>query len=287
VWPWLCVLGPSRVERVGGQDTAQVTQTRNKGGGCCHSDFSMAELEDLVGPRHANRHSRSETKANQEHSAVPSPVFRKGSHQETGNLDHDGAAEEPRAVAMKTVGEWSDEENRKSVHLRILDKVSVGSALTYKPDGRREQTELNASQFRVDASNDDSRICLCSVAHSNDSKVHDHQGVESPVGDDVPQIFHVPRAAVVDSRQILVVNPRIFACQSWLGLGQKLEPTTSIANFARWKRPIRKPEKERDTDEEANDTVEQEHPLKSDKATHAVHLLKACRYQAHDSRRDL
>ena len=103
---------------------------------------------------------------------------------------------------------------------------------TYNPNGRRQQTQLNARQIRVDAPNNDSRIRLRAVTHANHPKVHDDEWVDPPVDDDVPKILHRPQLATVHPRQVLVMDTCVFALQGRSAFWQPLHPATSLANFA-------------------------------------------------------
>jgi hypothetical protein len=67
---FLGVLRPSRVERVRCQDTAQVSEARYECAGCSHTHLSMAGLENLVCPRHADGHCRSQPESNEQNPAI-------------------------------------------------------------------------------------------------------------------------------------------------------------------------------------------------------------------------
>lgn len=166
------VLGPPRVQCVGGRDAAQVSQPGDKRRSGCDTDLAMAALEDLVRPGHADWHRRAQTEAYHEQASVTGPrvLQCEGDGQKPGDLDEHSAREEDGPKPVEAVRDGSDNQDGKEVH---------------DPDGRKQQADLDAGVRRVDGGDDDVAVELGADTDAHDAKVHQHQRPETPVDQDI------------------------------------------------------------------------------------------------------
>lgn len=156
--------------------------------------------------------------------------------------------------------------------------------MTYHPNRREQQANRDAAEVRVDGSNDDAPIQLRANTNTHDSKVHEHQGPHTPVNQDIPQILHVPRSGVIYPLEILIMNQGVLARQR---LGARRQPTQILMSdplLARSQRPVRQPEKQSNAQHDAQQPIDEEHPLKTRQSPYAVHLLEPGRHQADHGR---
>lgn len=135
--------------------------------------------------------------------------------------------------------------------------------MTYHPNRRKQQANRDAAEVRVDGSNDDAPIQLRANTNTHDSKVHEHQGPHTPVNQDIPQILHVPRSGVIHPLEILIMNQGVLARQR---LGARRQPPQILVSdplLARSQRPVRQPEKQNNAQHDAQQPIDEEHPLKA------------------------
>lgn len=113
------VFWPARVQRVCRRDAAEVPQARHQRGSSGNAHLTVATLEDLVRPRHADRNRRPQPKADKQEAAVSRPGVRerKRDGKQPGNLDTNGRGEEQGAVPVEPVRNRGDQEDRAEVHL--------------------------------------------------------------------------------------------------------------------------------------------------------------------------
>ncbi len=129
------VLGPTRVQGVGRRDAPEVAEARDKGRRGGDSNLTVAALEDLVGPGHADRDGRAEAEADHQQAAVSGPGVGEGERdgEEACNLDADGGGEEEGAVTVEPVRNRGNEEDGAKVHLSrsaSLQYLSIRKELT-------------------------------------------------------------------------------------------------------------------------------------------------------------
>lgn len=92
---------------------------------------------------------------------------------------------------------------------------------------------------------------------------------------------------MINSSQVFIVDSCVFPCKSRCALGSPLLPSTSVLDFTRGEWPVWKPPEKSNADNNGDQSVNEEHPLKSDKATLSVHFLKAGRDETYDGGRHL
>lgn len=99
------IFGPASIQGIGGDDAAEIAETRNQGRSRSYADLSMATLEDFIRPRHAVGHGWAQAETNHKQAAVPGPtvVQSKGDSQQAGDLDADCSGEDESSVPMETV----------------------------------------------------------------------------------------------------------------------------------------------------------------------------------------
>jgi hypothetical protein len=69
---------------------------------------------------------------------------------------------------------------------------------------------------------------------------------------------------MVDSREVVIVDKSVLACQGGFAGRNPAMPTLSLPYFSRSKRSIWKPPEQANADENADEPIEKEHPLKPD-----------------------
>ena len=87
--------------------------------------------------------------------------------------------------------------------------------ITYNPNRRCQQAEIDACQPAIGGLDNDRRIQLHSNTNANNPEVHEHKRPQSPVDQDVPEIFQVPFSLAVDTSQVLIVNLGVLASEGW------------------------------------------------------------------------
>lgn len=116
--PSLGIFRPACVQGIGCSDAAKVTQTRHQGGGSSDADLTVATLEDLGAPSHANRHGRPETESNHQETDIASPAMSKCGCEKASNLNANSGRKEEGTTLVKSIRNWSNKENSDEVHLR-------------------------------------------------------------------------------------------------------------------------------------------------------------------------
>lgn len=234
----------------------------------------MALLEDLGAPGHADGDGGAEAESDHEEAAVAGPavVGGQGGGQETGDLDADGGGEEVRARSVEAVGDGSDYQNGDEIH---------------DPDGGGEQADLDAGGLGLDGRNDDGAVELGSDTDTNNSKVHQSQGPQTPVAKNFAEILKGPRASVVDTSEIVVMDNSILPLEDFGGLGEPLEESGVGSFLAGSQRTIREPPEKNEAQDNSHETIEEEHPAESNETTIAIHELEACGDEADNGSRDL
>lgn len=270
----LGILRPAGVESVGGHDTAQVTEAGDQGGGSGDADFTVALLEDLGAPGHADGDGGAETESDHEEAAVAGPAVVGGQSggQETGDLDADGGGEEVRARSVEAVGDGGDDQDGDEIH---------------DPDGGGEQADLDTGGLGLDGRNDDGAVELSSDTDSDNSKVHQSQGPQTPVAENLSEILEGPRASVVDTSEIVVMDNGILALEDFGGLGEPLEKSGVGSFLAGSQRTIREPPEKNEAQDNSHETVEEEHPAETHETAITIHELEACGDETDNGSRDL
>ncbi|TPX13975.1 uncharacterized protein E0L32_005675 [Thyridium curvatum] len=265
---------PARVQRVRRRHAAEVAQARDQRRGGRDADLAVPALEDLVGPGHADGHGGAEPEAHHQQAAVAGPGVRQRERdgQQARDLDADGGREEVRPVAVEAVRDGRHDDDGDQVH---------------DPDGRRQQAELDAREGRVDGLDDDGAVELRADAHAHDAKVHQHERPQPPVDQHVAQVAQVPRPRVVHAPHLLVVHGRVLALERLRAGGQPPEPPAARARLPGRQGPVGQPPEQGDAEDDAEQAVDEEHPLEARQALQPVHLLEAGRHEAHDGGRDL
>lgn len=286
--------GPARVERVRGRDAAEVAEPGDEGGRGGDADLAVPLLEDLVGPGHAVGHRGAEPEPDDQQPAVPRPLVRrrgKGDDEQAGDLDQRRAGKEEGAEPVESIGDGGHDEDGDEVHLEtllvFLDLVRAGPRSTYDPDGCKQQAQLNSSKVGVDALDDDGAIQLRADADTNDAKVHQGQGPQSPIDQDVAEVLERPGPGVVDALEVLVVYDGVFAGQGLGRLGQELEDALAHAGLSGRQRAVGQPPEQDESEDYCQQAVDEEHPLESHQTAQAVHLLESGRDEADHGSRDL
>ena len=147
---------------------------------------------------------------------------------------------------------------------------------TYDPNRSSQQTQINTTEVGVDGLDDQVGVQLHSDAHTNNTKVHDQQGPQSPVQEHSEEIPHRPGSRVIHPLHIMVMDHRILTLQRGLTVRNPAHQRIPLrALFTRWSWTIRKPPEKYEAQGDGDHTVDEEHPLKADKALGAIHLLEA------------
>ena len=117
------VVGPAGVERVRGQDAAEVAEAADEGAGRGHADLAVPRLEDLVGPGHGDGHGGAQAEADQQQAAVARPRPRpagEGGDEQARDLDQRGADEEDDTVPVEAVRDGRHDEDADEIHLGVV-----------------------------------------------------------------------------------------------------------------------------------------------------------------------
>ena len=83
------------------------------------------------------------------------------------------------------------------------------------------------------------------------------------------------------------MNPSVISCQGWWTARKPLREAGFGIELARRQRSLRQPPKQRESIDDSNQTVEEEHPLEAHKAASAVHLLETSGHETHHCSGDL
>lgn len=158
---------------------------------------------------------------------------------------------------------------------------------THDPDWSREKTQVDAAQAGVDSFDDHGTVVLDANANADDPKIHDQEGPQAPVHEDVKEVAKGPLRAMIDSLQIMVVDFSVATCQCRTAPWKPTQVLLSGCLLARCSWSIGKPPEEDDTNSDGDDAINQEHPLEADQTLITVHLLKTCGDQTDDSGRNL
>lgn len=102
------------------------------------------------------------------------------------------------------------------------------------------------------------------------------------------QVSQSPLRVMVYAFHIVVVDHRIPASQRRSALRQPAHhPGTLRLGCTRCNRPVGEPPELGESQSNSDNTIDQEHPLESDVALRAIHLLETSRYETDNRRRDL
>lgn len=155
-------------------------------------------------------------------------------------------------------------------------------ARTYDPNGGKEQADLDAREVGVDGRNDDVPVELGANTDAHDAKVHQKEGPQSPVEEHVRKVLEGPVLHVVDATELPVMHDGILTLEGLGGLGQPLHQAGPLPHLARGQGLVRKPPEQGDSNDEADNTVEEEHPPETLETTGPVHHLEAGGDEADD-----
>jgi hypothetical protein len=268
------VLRPAGVESIGGHNTTQITQTGNESSSSSNSHFSVALLEDLGTPGHADWHRGTKTETNHEKTSVSSPAIAscQSSGKETSDLDTDGSREEVRARSVEAVRDRSNDENGDEIH---------------NPDRREQQTDFDTAGFRSDGCDDNGSVHLGAYTNADNTEVHHCERPQTPIDKDKAKILEVPGARVVDTSKIVVVNNSVLSLENLRGSRKELPDTSLGASLTRRKRTIREPPQQNDAQNDTDKAINHKHPSEAHNASLTIHELKSSRNKTDNSSRDL